>query len=98
MKIWAQAKELAVATPAERNRYVDFLRAVSILTVVTGHWLIVALHYQDGSMSIGDLLEIKPKQPFGAEPVPGLEGGEYLYVRAVQIDGGAGWSSPFFFD
>jgi hypothetical protein len=25
-----------------------------------------------------------------------LEG--YLYVRVVQVDGGAGWSSPFFFD
>jgi hypothetical protein len=24
--------------------------------------------------------------------------GEYLYVRAVQMDGGAAWSSPFFFE
>ncbi len=24
--------------------------------------------------------------------------GGYLYVRVVQVDGGAGWSSPFFFD
>lgn len=27
----------------------------------------------------------------------GILGG-YLYVRVVQVDGGAGWSSPFFFD
>jgi len=26
-----------------------------------------------------------------------LEAGEYLYLRAVQTDGGAAWSSPFFF-
>ncbi len=26
----------------------------------------------------------------------GLEGGDYLYIRAVQTDGGAAWSSPFF--
>jgi hypothetical protein len=26
-----------------------------------------------------------------------LEAGEYLYVRVVQTDGGAAWSSPFFF-
>lgn len=26
-----------------------------------------------------------------------LEAGEYLYVRALQTDGGAAWSSPFFF-
>jgi hypothetical protein len=30
--------------------------------------------------------------------VPGLAPGEYLYLRAVQADGGAAWSSPFFAD
>ncbi len=33
---------------------------------------------------------------FGAE-IPDLVAGEYLYVRAVQKDGGAAWSSPFYF-
>jgi hypothetical protein len=33
-----------------------------------------------------------------SEPVEGLTSGEYLYVRAVQADGGAAWSSPFFVD
>ena len=28
--------------------------------------------------------------------VPDLEPGEYVYVRVVQEDGGAAWSSPFF--
>jgi hypothetical protein len=28
--------------------------------------------------------------------VPALGAGEYLYLRVVQIDGGAAWSSPFF--
>jgi len=28
--------------------------------------------------------------------LPDLAAGEWLYVRAVQIDGGAAWSSPFF--
>lgn len=32
-----------------------------------------------------------------AAPMDDLEPGEYLYVRAVQRDGGAAWSSPFFF-
>ena len=32
------------------------------------------------------------------ETVRDLEPGEYLYVRAVQEDGGAAWSSPFFVD
>ena len=33
---------------------------------------------------------------FGAE-LSDLAAGEYLYVRAVQVDGGAAWSSPFYF-
>ncbi|MEE8277482.1 MAG: CehA/McbA family metallohydrolase [Thermoanaerobaculia bacterium] len=33
-----------------------------------------------------------------ARPVFGLESGDYLYVRAVQEDGGAAWSSPFFIE
>jgi hypothetical protein len=32
------------------------------------------------------------------EPLADLESGEYVYVRAVQADGGAAWSSPFFVD
>ena len=30
--------------------------------------------------------------------IEGLAAGEYLYVRAIQSDGGAAWSSPFFMD
>jgi hypothetical protein len=33
-----------------------------------------------------------------SEPVDDLEPGEYLYVRVVQTDSGAAWSSPFFVD
>ncbi|MFQ5417707.1 MAG: CehA/McbA family metallohydrolase [Myxococcota bacterium] len=31
-------------------------------------------------------------------PIENLRPGEYLYVRAVQRDGGAAWSSPFFIE
>jgi fucose 4-O-acetylase-like acetyltransferase len=41
--------DLAAATPATRERYVDFLRAVSILVVVCGHWTI-ALVFRDGGV------------------------------------------------
>ncbi|MGH2685279.1 MAG: acyltransferase family protein [Actinomycetota bacterium] len=40
--------ELAARTPATRDRYVDFLRAFSILVVVVGHWLIGVIYWQDG--------------------------------------------------
>ena len=33
-----------------------------------------------------------------SERITGLGAGEYLYVRVVQEDGGAAWSSPFFVD
>ncbi len=40
--MWRRALWYAERTPEERNRYVDFLRALSILAVVLGHWLISA--------------------------------------------------------
>ncbi len=32
------------------------------------------------------------------QSLPAFEAGGYMYVRAVQTDGGAAWSSPFFFE
>jgi fucose 4-O-acetylase-like acetyltransferase len=40
--------ELAARTPADRDRYVDFLRGFSIVVVVIGHWLIGVIYWQDG--------------------------------------------------
>lgn len=40
--------ELVEATPATRDRYVDFLRAVSICVVVVGHWTIAIISWDDG--------------------------------------------------
>jgi len=100
MGIWSQTKEMAAVTPVERNRYVDLLRAISILMVITGHWLIVALYYQDGSLTPGDLLEIKPGTQwltwlFQVMPIFFIVGG---YANAVSLEsarrrgiGYAGW-------
>ena len=60
MRIWSQALDMAAATPPRRNRYVDLLRAVSILFVVIGHWLIATLYYVDGELEPGHLLETYP--------------------------------------
>jgi surface polysaccharide O-acyltransferase-like enzyme len=100
VSIWGRARDLAVQTPAERNRYVDFLRAISILTVVTGHWLIVALYYQDGAFEASDLLVIQPGTQwltwlFQVMPIFFIVGG---YANAVSLEsarrrqvGYAGW-------
>ena len=42
MAAWSRAAELADRTPPSRNRYVDFLRAMSMLVVTVGHWLAAA--------------------------------------------------------
>ena len=88
MSIWSQALEMAAKTPDERNRYVDFLRAVSILMVVTGHWLIVAMYYRDGTFIPGDLLELRPDTQwltwiFQVMPIFFIVGG---YANAVSLE------------
>ena len=42
---WSRAAGLADRTPASRNRYVDFLRAASMLVVTIGHWLAAAPYF-----------------------------------------------------
>jgi peptidoglycan/LPS O-acetylase OafA/YrhL len=44
----ASVGELAERTPETRDRYVDFLRAVSILAVVIGHWTIGIIAWDHG--------------------------------------------------
>lgn len=57
---WAAARQLAGQTPASRNRYVDFLRAASILAVVFGHWIMAAPSVVDGELQAGYLLSLAP--------------------------------------
>ena len=58
LPIWTQAARLAVQTPPERNRYVDFLRAASICVVILGHWLVVALFTRNGQLHATDALSL----------------------------------------
>ncbi|MEV8532762.1 acyltransferase family protein [Streptomyces sp. NPDC051211] len=52
------ASEMAAATPAGRDRYIDLLRVASLGTVVLGHWLMAAVS-ADGR--IGNLLALVPE-------------------------------------
>lgn len=51
---------LAAATPSTRERYVDLLRAASILVVVLGHWLMAVIERNDGRIEIGNVIAITP--------------------------------------
>jgi len=55
--IWSRAAALAARTPVSRNRYVDFLRALSICAVVFGHWLMAAPYVDSAGIHISSMLE-----------------------------------------
>ena len=59
-QLWTRAGELSDATPAARNRYVDFLRAASIAVVVLGHWLVAAPYLSGGEIVPGHMLGLAP--------------------------------------
>jgi peptidoglycan/LPS O-acetylase OafA/YrhL len=100
MGLWSQAESLALQTPEDRNRYVDFLRSVSILVVITGHWLIATAWYVDGELVQRKLLETHPWTQwlswiFQVMPIFFIVGG---YANAVSLEsarrrqiGYAGW-------
>lgn len=58
--LWARARRLADQTPPSRNRYVDFLRGVSIMAVVLGHWIMAAPFYEPGKPQMWHLLTVSP--------------------------------------
>src|SRR4029453_14785722 len=64
-------RALADATPAGRDRYVDFLRAVSIVTVVLGHWTIAAVARSGDGLATGNVLSTTPGLWLGTWGVPG---------------------------
>ncbi|MBT8100788.1 MAG: acyltransferase, partial [Gammaproteobacteria bacterium] len=100
MKIWSIACDMAAKTPVERNRYVDFLRSVSIMVVIIGHWLIATAWYVDGDLQTGHLLRTEPQMQwltwlFQVMPIFFIVGG---YSNAVSLEsakrkgtGYAGW-------
>ncbi len=88
MGLWKLAGELAAKTPAARNRYVDFLRAASIIVVITGHWLITTMHYVNGELSSQHLFTLQPPTQwltwaFQVMPIFFIVGG---YSNAVSLE------------
>lgn len=91
MSIWAKASELAANTPPDRNRYVDFLRAISIMFVISGHWLITTAHYDRATDTLNPLLALSVipwtswlTWVFQVMPIFFIVGG---YSNAVSLEG-----------
>lgn len=73
--------------PAERDRYVDLLRATSICAVVFGHWMVSAITLTDGELGYANLLDVQPATHpltwvFQVMPVFFLVGG---YANAASL-------------
>ena len=60
MKQIETARRMAAETPPHRNRYADFLRAVAILAVVFGHWLMAAVWIDDAGKHTANVLGVIP--------------------------------------
>ncbi|MDX1450795.1 MAG: acyltransferase family protein, partial [Acidimicrobiia bacterium] len=59
--LWARAEAIGNQAKPDRNRYVDFLRACSIVVVVVGHWLMAAPEVTpDGTLRAGHVLADLP--------------------------------------
>ena len=54
------AQRLAERTPADRDRYLDFLRVAALLLVVLGHWLVRVVVAPDGVPEAQYLLALQP--------------------------------------
>jgi hypothetical protein len=81
-------RDLAAATPAHRDRYVDALRAASICAVVLGHWTIGTVAVTESGPTGVNLLAVAPwTHPFTwvfqVMPVFFLVGG---YANAASLD------------
>jgi hypothetical protein len=50
-RLWALAERIDAATPPGRDRTVDGLRALAILGVICGHWLVTALVARGGGLT-----------------------------------------------
>lgn len=99
MSIWSQASEIARQTPVERNRYVDFLRAVSILFVIVGHWLITSAFFdgRTGNLKTVLALDVIPwtvwlTWVFQVMPIFFIVGG---YSNAVSLESAAAKSLSY---
>jgi fucose 4-O-acetylase-like acetyltransferase len=96
----SRLKEMAERTPARRERHVDLLRAVAIIAVVIGHWLVIVVEpTDDGVEGYSALAALTWAHPltwlFQVMPVFFIVGG---YANAASLvahrrDGGAaaGW-------
>jgi fucose 4-O-acetylase-like acetyltransferase len=83
-----EASALARITPASRDRYVDFLRLVSICVVMLGHLLMAVVIWRGNTFRVANVIEMTPglwlaTWAFQVMPIFFFVGG---FANAVTID------------
>ncbi|MBE2999891.1 acyltransferase [Nocardiopsis sp. HNM0947] len=85
-RLLAGMREAAEHTPARRDRYIDLLRALAIVLVAVGHWLMVVVETGDGIDGGNALADLPWAEPltwfFQVMPVFFLVGG---YSHAASL-------------
>ncbi|WP_017612195.1 acyltransferase family protein [Nocardiopsis salina] len=85
-RLLAGVREAAEHTPARRDRYIDLLRALAIVLVALGHWLMVVVETGDGIDGANALADLPWAEPltwfFQVMPVFFLVGG---YSHAASL-------------
>lgn len=57
----ASPAQIAAATPLDRDRYLDLLRAVALAAVVVGHWLVAMVWIDDdGALRAAAVIDVAP--------------------------------------
>ncbi len=92
----AAPEALAAATPPDRDRYLDLLRALSIAAVVFGHWLVAVVWIGDGQLRAAAAVDLSPATQWATwivqvMPLFFLVGGvvNVRSWRATRLAGGA---------
>jgi fucose 4-O-acetylase-like acetyltransferase len=99
--VLSDLRRMAAKTPPQRDRYIDLLRALAIAMVVLGHWLVVAVTYEEpeGLSGFSALVAVPWSHPltwlFQVMPlfflVGGYANGASLLARRQRGGDVAGW-------
>ncbi len=76
-----RVRELARTTPDSRNRAVDAVRAIAILAVVIGHWLMAVLYFNDND-------DIRRKNILGLADWTHLATWPFQVIPLIMVVGG----------
>lgn len=96
--VTASPAQIAAATPPDRDRYLDLLRAIAIAAVVGGHWLVAMVWMDGGVLRAAAVIDVAPATRWltwivQVMPVLFLVGG-VVNVRSWRASRDAGGSYP----